>query len=102
MTLVAERLAAGVGERQARRRLLAAGLVEPRRYRAPEVEQRIRQLFAEQLPADWIAEDVGEKPATVRAFGRRAGIPMDNGWKEVRLSIVKNPELRKLHEEIAP
>lgn len=92
----------GVGERQARRRLRAAGLSEPRRRRTATAEARMRALLAEGLPADWIAEDIDEEPRNVRKFAYRQHISTDNGWKATRLSIVKNPALRALHEEFAP
>lgn len=97
MTLTAE-----VGERQARRRLLAAGLAEPQRRRSPETAARIQALLEEGMPPDWVAEDVHEKHNTIRTFARREGIPTDTGWKGVRLAIFHNPALRALHEEFAP
>lgn len=92
----------GVGERQAQRRMLAAGLAEPRRRRPPEVAARIQTLLEEGVPPDWVAEDTGEKYNTIRKFAKRQQIPTDTGWERVRLSIFHNPALRALHEEFAP
>lgn len=67
-----------------------------------DVDERIRELARDGVPASWIAETVGMTGGYVRKVRVAAGLPGDEYWMGVQAGIRRDDALRGLHDEIRP